>query len=79
MDIILIALGIGIVCFVCGRYSRKTVTVSDVLEYKPSNRSEKQRKIDGVMQLSNELVNSGAVKMIQTDNNGYIVKITVVV
>jgi len=77
MDIVLIAFITILIGFICGRYSRKTVTLTDNITIK-SWTSETRMKQQAVMQLQNEIAASGAIKMTETED-GYNVKLTVVI
>jgi len=57
---------------------KKTVELSDVLAYNPS-RTQTQFVQDAVMQLKNEIANSGAVKIDKMSDGNYKVSIKVVI
>jgi hypothetical protein len=78
--IILGGLAVLVIGFGLGKITkkRKVITLSDRLVTK-TWRSDVQRKQDAVLQLQNEILKSGAVKMKELANGDYRVTLKVVI
>jgi len=78
INMLIVATVTGIIGILMGRYSVRTKTLTDVMKVN-KYRTKKQQLQDAVMQLKNEIADSGAIQILDFEDDTIGVSIRVVV